>query len=133
MMKIHCAVAFAVSVSLAATVHAAPSSAAMAGADSWRTAHFQVDFYDITQAWYFTGEALAGPPRDGAPLAVDRPLFKPADAGLVPLPAAVPATPAIPARVDVPPTIPEPRMASMLLVGLLLILLRTGRKEELFG
>lgn len=125
MMKILRAVAFATAAS-AATVHAAPESAASA---TWQMA----DVHDVTQAWYFTGEALSGYHRDGAPWAQGQPSLRlSADTALAPAPPAMPVVP-VPARIEVPPTIPEPDMASMLLVGLALIFLQVSRKEDLFG
>lgn len=109
---------------LAVTVHAAPA-VTIANLDSWQAANL----HDVTQAWYYTGETLAASASDGAPWAADRQIFKPADAVLAPPPA--PAAPAAPAKVDVPPTLPEPPMASMLLVGVVLIFLRIGRKDDL--
>ncbi|GGY06121.1 hypothetical protein GCM10007386_41000 [Pseudoduganella dura] len=128
MMKILRAVALSLA---AATVHAAPASVRhpVRNAAPFVTWHM-ADLQDVTQAWYFTGEALASHARDGAPWAGDRPLLRHADADLASPP---PAVPAVPPQVVVPPTIPEPRMASMLLVGLVLILLRVNRKEERFG
>ncbi|GGY64892.1 hypothetical protein [Pseudoduganella albidiflava] len=70
-------------------------------------------------------------PLEPAPLE-PAPLEPSALSALPELPVA-PAVPAVPARVDVPPTIPEPRMAPMLLLGLLLLFLRANRKEEQFG
>ncbi|QBE62649.1 hypothetical protein [Pseudoduganella lutea] len=128
MMKILRAVAFATAAS-AATVHAAPEPAAIA---TWHMA----DVHDVTQAWYFTGEALSGPSRDGAPWAEGQPSLRPAaNTTLAPAPPVVPAVPSppVPARVEVPSTLPEPDMASMLLVGLALIFLRINRKEDVFG
>lgn len=139
-MKNLCAIAFAAISALGtATVHAAPDSTAVFA--TWHMA----DLHDVTQAWYFTGEALSGQYRDGAPWAGKRPLVQPADAALAAAPLEppglpflhalpiLPDPPAVPARVDVPPTIPEPRMAPMLLLGLLLLFLRISRKEDLFG
>jgi hypothetical protein len=123
MMKILRAVAFATCF-LAATAHAAPVLTAMTDADPWPVA----DLQDMTQAWYFTGAILAGPDRDGPPWAAERPRFG------SPTLAFPPPAPAVAlARVHVPPAIAEPPMASMLLVGAVVILLRVGRKEELFG
>lgn len=125
MMKILRAVAFATAAS-AATVHAAPEPAAIA---TWHMA----DVHDVTQAWYFTGEALSGPSRDGAPWAEGQPALRSAvNTALVAAPPVAPAVP-VPARVEVPPSLPEPDMASMLLVGLALIFLRISRKEDVFG
>lgn len=124
MMKILCAVA----VMLAASVHAAPAS-------TFATWHM-ADLDDVTQAWYFTGEALSGQHRDGAPWASDRGTLRLADTALAPVPPPVPAAvpvPIVPTRIDVPPTIPEPGMASMLLVGLVVIFLRIHRNDERFG
>lgn len=149
-MKNLCAIAFAAASALGtATVHAAPDTTAVFA--TWHMA----DLHDVTQAWYFTGAALSGHDRGGAPWAGDRPLVQPAEVALsqAPLESAplepapqetpalsalpelpvAPAVPAVPARVDVPPTIPEPRMAPMLLLGLLLLFLRANRKEEHFG
>lgn len=139
-MKILCAIAFAAVSSLGtAPVHATPDSTA--AFPTWHMA----DLHDVTQAWYFTGEALSVPYRDGAPWAGHRPLVQSTNAaapleppGLAALPIlnalpALPDPPAVPARVDVPPTIPEPRMAPMLLVGLLLLFLRSHRKEDVFA
>ena len=122
MMKILRAVAFAACF-LTAAAQAVPASHAIADVDSWPVA----DLQDVTQAWYFTGEALA-PYRDGPPWATERPLFRPADLALAP-----PAPSVMLARVHAPATIAEPHMASMLLVGAVLIFLRAGRKQELFG
>lgn len=140
MMKILCAIAFAtVSTLGTATVRAAPDSITVFA--TWHMA----DLHDVTQGWYFTGEALSGPYRDGAPWAGNRPLVRPADTVLAPAPLAaadlpgLPAAPVLPvlpevlAKVDVPPTVPEPGMASMLLLGLLVIFLRISRREDLFG
>lgn len=120
MMKILRVVAFATCF-LATTAQA--ETALPVGVDPWPAE----DLHDITQAWYFTGEALA-PYREGPPWTAERPLFRPASLALAP-----PAPAAVPGKIHVPPTIPEPPMASMLLVGVLLIFLRMGRKEELFG
>lgn len=146
MMKILCAVAFAISAVLAvavapssatAAVHAVPEPAparpaARQPAPTFATWHM-ADLQDVTQAWYFTGEALAGQGRDGAPWAGERPIARAADAVLALPPPPSPATQASPAQVTVPPTLPEPHMASMLLVGLVLIFLRTSHKEAAFG
>ena len=124
MMKILCAVA----VLLAASVHAAPAS-------TFATWHM-ADLEDVTQAWYFTGEALAGQHRDGAPWASERATLRLADTPLAPVPPPVPVAEPVPlvlAKVDVPPTIPEPGMASMLLVGLVVIFLRINRNDDRFG
>lgn len=110
-----------VATALAATVHAAPA-VTITSLDSWQAANL----HDVTQAWYYTGETLAATAADGAPWAADRQVFKPADAALAPPPA-----PAVPAKVEVPPSLPEPPMASMLLVGVVLIFLRIGRKDDL--
>jgi len=139
-MKILCAIAFSAVAALGtATVHAAPEPVTVFA--TWHMA----DLQDVTQAWYFTGEALSGQYRDGVPWAVDRPLVQHADtvpvtasfaitgAPVTPVVPTMPTAPIVPARVDVPPTIPEPRMAPMLLVGLLLIFLRISRREEHFG
>jgi hypothetical protein len=130
-MKILRAVVFAVASSIAsstfaATVHAAPLPAADFAA--WHMS----DLQDVTQAWYFTGEALSGPHRDGAPWSGDRSLLRPAEAAPAPQ-LALPPAPAMPATINVPSAIPEPPVASMLAIGMVLILLRAGRKEELFG
>lgn len=142
MMKILCAVA---SLLVAATVHAVPepvpelaptpasapvSASASAPASTGLAPAFatwhMADLHDVTQAWYFTGEALGGHGRDGVPWAGDRPFISPADAALaLPAPSAAPV-----AR---PSAIPEARMSSMLLVGLVLIFLRTTHKEEVFA
>ncbi|MBB3223344.1 PEP-CTERM sorting domain-containing protein [Pseudoduganella umbonata] len=142
MMKILCAIAFAtVSALGTATVSAAPDSVTVFA--TWHMA----DLHDVTQGWYFTGEALSGPYRDGAPWAGSRPLVRPADTVPAPVPApmaaadlpaipalpVLPVVPIVPAKVDVPPTVPEPGMASMLLLGLLVIFLRISRREDLFG
>lgn len=139
MMKILCTAALLL---VAATVHAvpepapapsplsAPVSASADLAPAFATWHM-ADLRDVTQAWYFTGEALAGQGRDGVPWAGDRPIVRPVDAALgLPPPSAAPVPPA---PVTVPPAIPEPRMSSMLLVGLVLIFLRTTHKEDVFA
>ena len=134
MMKTLCAIAFSAATALGtATVHAAPEPINVFA--TWHMA----DLHDVTQAWYFTGEALSGQHRDGAPWSGERPLVQVADAALAPVPLAPPPPlppphlAVVPAKIDVPPTIPEPGMASMLLLGLLVIYLRAGRREELFG
>ena len=124
-MKILRAITFATAAS-AATVHAAPEAPAFATLQ-------MADVHDVTQAWYFTGEALSGLHRGGAPWAEGQlSLRSSTDSALVPVPPVAPAAPVL-ARVEVPRTIPEPDMASMLLVGLALICLRVSRKEDLFG
>ena len=147
MMKILCAVALSLAATTVAALpsalplslplslpasasapHPAPDSAR--ATPTFATWHM-ADLQDVTQAWYFTGEALAGQGRDGAPWAGDRPIVRPADAVLAAPPLA--AAPVGPTQVTVPPTIPEPHMASMLLVGLVLIFLRANHREEAFG
>jgi hypothetical protein len=135
-MKILRAVVFAVASSIAsstfaANVHAAPRPATPAALAAFATWHMS-DLQDVTQAWYFTGEALSGPHRDGAPWSGDRSLLRPAEAAPAPQ-LALPPAPAVPAAIAVPSAIPEPPLASMLAIGMVLILLRAGRKEELFG
>lgn len=151
-MKILRAIAFA-AVPALCTIPARAAPQAVTVFATWHMA----DLRDVTQAWYFTGAALSGQYRDGAPWASDRPLVQAADAAplqaplppppqlppqlpphlvsqLLPQPTSqLPDQPSLPAQPHVPPSIPEPGMASMLLFGLLVIFLRVNRKEELFG
>ncbi len=110
------------------TVQAAKPVAHVPELAAWNIAELD----DVTQGWYFTGEALADQQRDGAPWATDHLPLRP-NAALAEAPAPAPAV--VPARVaaDVP-TLPEPSMISMLLVGLVLIFLSLGgERHETFN
>lgn len=115
----------------AGTTHATESAIHVAMPDfaTWNIAELD----DVTQGWYFTGEALADQQREGAPWAADHMARRGVPAADAP--PAAPAPIVIPARVaaDVP-TVPEPSMVSMLLVGLVLIFLSVGgERQETFN
>lgn len=124
---------------LLAVVLIAPATAARTAQAAKPVAHVPelaawniAELDDVTQGWYFTGEALADQQRDGAPWAADHMALRTA-VQLAETPAPAPVVVPAPAVADVP-TLPEPSMISMLLVGLVLIFLSVGgERHETFN